>query len=353
MTKPTLGLAVVAAFLFVVMPIFISSQVVVTLEGAVAIGGPSCPAARFTLRFTSPTNSRAVVTQTSDDGSFKIHLPVGTYYAEVLSGALPVYGRTVQIDGTTRMDVTLQAQDPTYQSTCAQPRSSPSSDFCESNYQTCLGNVQSQADCIEKRTRSCMDDCINNFHFPAQRCTDHYCNPDKGSNVVWAGSCNKNITGEKNKCSSERNNCKKIDLGDGSKTNQEFAYDKGEKSFCADLKLFINAAAHSFSSLRGGPDPDGEGEAFYTKHGISGFSDCSIWIYKNPALQPSASCGKTSRDFEGLFTSIADCTGWSAVARDRSTVREYDFDGPNGVSVRLASKQPGKNTLWVDAPSRD
>jgi hypothetical protein len=129
----------------------------------------------------------------------------------------------------------------------------------------------------------------------------------------------------------------------------------GGSGFCQDLSVFVSAAAHHFSSLRGAKDPDGEGEAFYANHGIAGFSDCTIWIYKDSSLQPSATCKKTSGDFEGLRSSIAGCLtpGWSSTTRDRRSTKEYVFQGPNEISVRLEQTQSGKIKLWVDSPSRD
>lgn len=43
--------------------------------------------------------------------------------------------------------------------------------------------------CMQRRIKSCMDDCINNYNYSVKECGTRLCNPDKGSNVAWAGRC--------------------------------------------------------------------------------------------------------------------------------------------------------------------
>ena len=76
------------------------------------IEGPSCPAAQYIVRLRPPTGSAlsSFVTATRDDGTFRIEVSPGDYYAEILTGTLPVYGRLLQVKEATRLDVTLQAK---------------------------------------------------------------------------------------------------------------------------------------------------------------------------------------------------------------------------------------------------
>jgi hypothetical protein len=146
-----------------------------------------------------------------------------------------------------------------------------------------------------------------------------------------------------------------VPVGELPRASPESSGGSEGSSFCEDLGVFIGVAEQYFSSLRGARDPDGGGEAFYAKHGIAGFSDCTIWIYRDSSLEPSASCDKSGGDFESLRSSIASClgSGWPSSARDRATTREYAFEGPNNMGVRLEQKPSGKITIWIDSPSRD
>jgi hypothetical protein len=120
---------------------------------------------------------------------------------------------------------------------------------------------------------------------------------------------------------------------------------------CDELSSYTDAARHNFLSLRGAPDPDGGGEAFRARRGISGFTDCTVWIYKDRSESPSANCDKAGGDFQSLRTSVQGClgSGWSF----RTRQDEYIFEGPQGIAVRLHKKSSGVVELWVDSPSRD
>jgi hypothetical protein len=219
MRKANSKLAAISTLLLFVLPCPLSSQMyhlMTTLEGRVLIGGASCPAASFMVRFRPSINSKesAVVTTTRDDGTFEIKLLVGAYYVEVLNGTLPVYGRVLQADGKSRMDITLEALASSDQATCAQPTRTGS---CEGKYTACLGHVESQAACIDNRIQLCMYDCEGNYHFSHKQCEVRYCNPDKGSNVRWADECSEHITRETKTCSSELSDCRKNAQEDTSK----------------------------------------------------------------------------------------------------------------------------------------
>jgi hypothetical protein len=121
--------------------------------------------------------------------------------------------------------------------------------------------------------------------------------------------------------------------------------------FCDDLSSYVSAAQRNFAALRGPADPDGGGEAFYARRGVAGFSDCTVWVFRDRSVEPTASCDRKVGDFESLRSSIQGCLGpgWSS----RTHTGEYVFSGPNGISVRLRRKSSGALELWVDSPSRD
>lgn len=132
--------------------------------------------------------------------------------------------------------------------------------------------------------------------------------------------------------------------------------DDSDEGFCSDLKTYTRAALRNFSSLRGSPDPMGEGEAFAARAGIQGFNDCTIWIYRDRSMEPSANCDYEGDDsLESLRGSLSKClgSGWSSRESTVSGRTEYVFEGPNGITVRTNENSHGKIELWVDAPSRD
>jgi hypothetical protein len=120
--------------------------------------------------------------------------------------------------------------------------------------------------------------------------------------------------------------------------------------FCEELNSFVSAAQDNFSSLRGRPDPDGGGEAFFALREITGFTNCDVWIYHDRSLEPAATCKALSENANSLRDSIQAClgAGWSYRAAG-----DYIFDGPRGIRVRVESRRSGKVILWVDSPPRD
>jgi hypothetical protein len=124
-----------------------------------------------------------------------------------------------------------------------------------------------------------------------------------------------------------------------------------QTDFCNDLSLYVRSAANNFGSLQGASDPDGGGEAFFARRGIAGFTDCTVWIYRDRSAEPSASCDTTQGDLDGLRVSIQDCLGsqWSS----RVSAGDYIFEGTNGVTIRLHRNSSGVSELWVESPSRD
>jgi hypothetical protein len=133
--------------------------------------------------------------------------------------------------------------------------------------------------------------------------------------------------------------------------SRSLSSDAAASSLCDGLNSYTDAARHNFSSLRGAPDPDSGGEGFGARQGISGFTDCTVWIYKDRSVSPSTSCDKAGGDFQSLRTAVQSClgSGWSF----RTRPDEYIFEQPQGVAVRLRRKSSGLVELWVDSPSRD
>jgi hypothetical protein len=121
--------------------------------------------------------------------------------------------------------------------------------------------------------------------------------------------------------------------------------------FCDDLNSYVTAAANNFRSLRGAPDPDSEGQGFGARHGIDGFTDCTVWIYRDRSIEPSSSCDAIEGNVDTIRTSVRAClsTGWTSRARGK----DYIFEGSNGITIRVSESSSGKSVLWVDSPSRD
>ena|ERR1700733_7027934 len=124
-----------------------------------------------------------------------------------------------------------------------------------------------------------------------------------------------------------------------------------DSSTCEDLNVYINAAKTNFTSLRGRADPDSEGESFYAKRGIAGFTDCAVWIYHDQRLEPSATCDATGGTLESLRDTIRACLGKSWPLREREGV--FFFEGPGELAVRLDVNRKGTLEIWVVSPARD
>ena len=120
---------------------------------------------------------------------------------------------------------------------------------------------------------------------------------------------------------------------------------------CDGLNTYIGAAVHNFSSLRGRADPDSEGEGFYSRQGIVGFTDCEVWIYHDQSLEPSATCDATGGSIASLTDAVQACLGgeW----RSRHHNGDVIFDGPDKLTIRLDTNKRGTIEIWVDSPSRD
>jgi hypothetical protein len=126
---------------------------------------------------------------------------------------------------------------------------------------------------------------------------------------------------------------------------------QADSSLCDDLHAYINAAEHDFLSLRGRRQPEGGGEAFDAKRGMQGMTDCTVWIYRDRTLNPSALCEAQETDLNTLREKIQTClgSGWSARNRNDDII----FGGPGAVKVRLDTRSRGGLELWVDSPDKE
>jgi hypothetical protein len=127
--------------------------------------------------------------------------------------------------------------------------------------------------------------------------------------------------------------------------------DSASSDKCADLADYANSATRGFTSVKGPvASNDSDEVTFRPKHGIAGFGDCEIKVYRKPGLQPSAVCRAGDSDFGGLSSSIRSCfPNWEVHHKSLSSGEEYQLTGPSGVTVRLRSSV-NRIHLWIDAP---
>jgi Peptidase_C39 like family len=79
---------------------------------------------------------------------------------------------------------------------------------CESDYRECVGEIQSQADCMEERIDGCMTSCLNQYGYSYAACQAQFCNPNFGSNTSWAGRCRQKASDALQECKTTRRDCK-------------------------------------------------------------------------------------------------------------------------------------------------
>ena len=119
---------------------------------------------------------------------------------------------------------------------------------------------------------------------------------------------------------------------------------------CDDLNTYVKAAVDSFRSLRGAPDPDSDGHAFYARRGVTGFTDCEIRISPERSIAPSAVCNASEGSLETVRSTVKSCLGgrWSESTRGDDQI----FEGPAGITVRLRENARRILELWIDSPSK-
>lgn len=119
---------------------------------------------------------------------------------------------------------------------------------------------------------------------------------------------------------------------------------------CDDLNTYVRAAVDSFRSLRGAPEREGDGQAFYARRGVRGFTDCEIRISPERSIEPSAVCDATDGSLETMRSTVKSCLGgrWSESTRGDDQI----FAGPGGITVRLHENARRVLELWVDSPSK-
>jgi hypothetical protein len=123
-------------------------------------------------------------------------------------------------------------------------------------------------------------------------------------------------------------------------------------SFCANLDSIIQAADSDFRSLRGAPDPYGDGHVWSSRISLPGAQECQVQAPPDPG--PSVTCDyqeSTSQSdledkYAGLAKNLGDCLPrWSKTEHDgpekysESIVKETEFKkSPITVRVDLIKK---------------
>jgi hypothetical protein len=109
-------------------------------------------------------------------------------------------------------------------------------------------------------------------------------------------------------------------------------------SFCANLDSIIQAADSDFRSLRGAPDPYGDGHVWSSRISLPGAQECQVQAPPDPG--PSVTCdyqeSTSQSDLEDKYAGLAknrgDCLPrWSKTEHDgpgkysESIVKETEF----------------------------
>jgi hypothetical protein len=149
----------------------------------------------------------------------------------------------------------------------------------------------------------------------------------------------------------------------GSSTSDSFA-----ATFSQTLLKVIEASSTGFRSMKGSPDPNSGGEAWFATVSLPTARQCVVWIYRDHSLGRRYSCdfGRTfdlneaqkaySQAVQVVSQSLPDWSKSENPRRSSKTINRADFDhGSSGPIVTLRLTEHGAHgyLLYVDVSPQD